>query len=233
MLSPTRFLIYINDLPDCIRNDSSIFADDSTVYAIGLRNNKESTALSLSADLPEQAASWAKTWGMLFSAEKSDVLTIAGKSKDHAETDVNMKRISMDGVLFPVYQKHKHLGVQINNRLSWSDHVDELYTACARKISICCASCGSEEGFKQMSHKDLYWVHSSSLGIPVRMCFFCFFLDGGGSKSTLCRLHERFCRRHQARLPSLEKRFKYLTLVLFFKITNGLCPTYLSELLTH
>ena len=35
----TLFLIYINDLPDCIRNDYSIFADDSTVYAIGLHNN--------------------------------------------------------------------------------------------------------------------------------------------------------------------------------------------------
>ena len=85
------------------------------MYAIGLPNNKESTALSLLADL-SKAAWWAKTWGMLFSAEKSDVLTIAGKRKDHRETDVNMERTSMDGVLIPVCQKHKHLGVQINNR---------------------------------------------------------------------------------------------------------------------
>ena len=57
---------------------------------------------------------------MLFSAEKSgvDVLTIAGKRKDHPETDVNMERISMDGELVPVCQKHKHLGEQINNHLS-------------------------------------------------------------------------------------------------------------------
>ena len=135
VLGPTLFLIYINDLPDCIKNDRSIFADDSTVYAIGLPNNKESTALSLSANL-SKAAWWAKTLGMLFSDEKSEVLTIAGKTKDHPETDVNMERISMDGVLVPVCQKHKHLGVQINNRLSLSDHVDELYTACARKIGM-------------------------------------------------------------------------------------------------
>ena len=63
--------------------------------------------MSLSTDL-SKAAWWANTWGMLFS-EKSDVLTIAGKRKDHPETEVNMERFSMDDVLVPVCQKHKHL----------------------------------------------------------------------------------------------------------------------------
>ena len=98
------------------------------------------TALSLSADL-SKAARWAQTWGMLFSAEKSDVLTI-GKRKDHPpETGMNMERISMDSVRVPVCQKHKHLGVQINNRLSWLDHVDELYCDGMSRLakSSCCA----------------------------------------------------------------------------------------------
>ena len=67
-----------------------------------------------------------------------------------------------------------------------------------------------------MSHKD-YTLD----GVPPLFEYECAIWSGG-STSKLCRLHERFCRRHQARLPSLEKRFKYLTQMMFFKTRNGL-----------
>ena len=37
---------------------------------------------------------------------------------------------------FPRVTTHKHLGVHINSRLSWQDHIDHVYTDCARKIGI-------------------------------------------------------------------------------------------------
>ena len=64
--------------------------------------------MSLSADL-SKAAWWAKTWGMLFSAEKSDFLTIAGKRKDHPETDVNRGKVELRG-------NTKHPGVRRQGR---------------------------------------------------------------------------------------------------------------------
>ena len=33
ILSPTLFLLYINDLPDNVIYDSAIYADDTTVYS--------------------------------------------------------------------------------------------------------------------------------------------------------------------------------------------------------
>ena len=33
ILSPTLFLLYINDLPDNVICDSAIYADDTTVYS--------------------------------------------------------------------------------------------------------------------------------------------------------------------------------------------------------
>ena len=119
-------------------------------------------------------------------------------------------------VLVPVCQKHKHLGVQINNRLSWSDHVDELYTACARKIGML------RFLRKRVLSKCLTKIY---IGYIRPRLEYARAIWSGGSTSKLCRLHERFCRRHQARLASLEKRFKYLTLVL--SRMAGLCPIYL------
>ena len=125
------------------------------------------------------------------------------KRKDHPETNVNMERISMDSVLVPVCQKHKHLCVQINNRLSGSDHVDDLYTARALKIRML------RSLWKRVSKKCFTKIYIGY--IRPRLEYACAIWSGG-STSKLCRLHDRFCRRHQARLPSQEKRFKYLTL---------------------
>ena len=72
VLGPTLFLIYINDFPSCIDNDVSIFADDTTVYTIGLPINQNATAISLTADL-NNADLWARIWGMLFNADKSEI----------------------------------------------------------------------------------------------------------------------------------------------------------------
>ena len=47
----------------------------------------------------------------------------------------------------------------------------------------------------------------------------------------LLKLQQKFCRQHQVQLPNLSNRFKFHTLTLFYKIRNGLAPTYLSEIL--
>ena len=86
---------HFNDLSDCIRIEGSIFAEDSTVYVIGLPNNRDPTPLSLSAAM-SKAVWWAQTWGMLFSAEKSDVLTI-GKRKGHHRGDEHEQGEDLNG----------------------------------------------------------------------------------------------------------------------------------------
>ena len=53
----------------------------------------------------------------------------------------------------------------------------------------------------------------------------------GGNTSKLLKLQQKFCRQHQVQLPNLSNRFKFHTLTLFYKIRNGLAPTYLSEIL--
>ena len=185
----------------------------------GLPNNEDSTALSFSADL-NKTAWWAKTWGMFFSAEKGDVLTIAGKRKDHPETDVNMERISMDGVLVPVCQKKQ-------TRWSANQQSPVVVGSCWRAVhDVCSKDWNAALPVEESFHECLTKIYIGY--IRPRLEYACAIWSGG-STSKLCRLHERFRRRHQARLPSLEKRFKYLTLVMFSKITNGLCPTYLSD----
>ena len=128
---------------------------------------------------------------MLCSDEKSDVLSIR-KRKGHLGTDVNMTRISMEGVLVHVCLKHKHIGVQFNNSLSWSDHIDELYTAaaCTRKIGMLC-SLRKRVSTLCLTQIDIRYIRPR--------LEYASAIWSGGSASKLCCLHQRFCRRHQER----------------------------------
>ena len=72
---------------------------------------------------------------MQINAEKSEHLTInAGKGP--VVSGNNEDRISMAGVLIPAVDSHRHLGLIINTHLTWTNHIDSVYTTCARKIGM-------------------------------------------------------------------------------------------------
>ena len=124
VLGPLLFLIYINDLPSHIKNDCSIFADDTTVDTMD--HDPRVSCTRITADL-DAAAGWAEKWGMLFSAEKSEHLHI-GKGSD--------SRVTMKGNLIPVVSHHRHLGVIFNNKLSWNDHIKAIHNTCSRMMGV-------------------------------------------------------------------------------------------------
>ena len=80
----------------------------TTVHAAS--SDSKLSCARISADL-EVAAEWADSWGMLFSAEKSEHLHI-GKATG--------QRVTMRGVPIPEVKHHRHLGLVMNNKLSWT-----------------------------------------------------------------------------------------------------------------
>ena len=84
----------------------------------------------LSKDL-NYAADWAAEWGMLFNAEKSEHLTISTR-----KSDIRSPHVTMNGTQVPQVTSHKHPGVNFNDRLSWNQHVDKVYTSYAQRIGI-------------------------------------------------------------------------------------------------
>ena len=68
VLSPLFFLIFINDIPEGIRSNIKIFADDTSIFSV-LKNNDRDTAI-LSEDL-NLISNWAFRWKMSFNPDHS------------------------------------------------------------------------------------------------------------------------------------------------------------------
>ena len=64
--------------------------------------------------------------------------------------------------------------------------------------------------------------------IRPRLDYACAIWSGDNTMK-LQKLQERFCRRHQVHMTPLGARFKYHTLVLFFKIKAKIFPSHLSS----
>ena len=71
VLGPLLFLIYINDLPDCVTSRIRLFADDCLIYR-EIHNPEDQLALQKEVDILEQ---WANKWGMQFNPSKCNILS--------------------------------------------------------------------------------------------------------------------------------------------------------------
>ena len=68
----TRRVLYVNDLPDWIKNDMRIFADDTKVWS-KIRGPKD--CIKLQADL-NQLQLWSDRWLLSFNPDKCKVMHI-------------------------------------------------------------------------------------------------------------------------------------------------------------
>ena len=92
--------------------------------------------------------------------------------------------VFMHGSYIPRVTTHKHLGVHINSRLSWQDHIDHVYTDCARKIGIL------RRLQRKLGSRALRKIFIGA--IRPRLEYACPVWSGGNT-SKLVKLQELFC----------------------------------------
>ena len=130
VLGPVLFVIYINDLPDHVKSDVKIFADDTKVFT---RSDIKENRVQLQEDL-DNLNEWSSNWKLRFHPEKCSVMRI-GRSE--VKTDYTMIGTNPNGekVIHTLKESksEKDLGVIIDNELSFKEHIATA-TAKANKI---------------------------------------------------------------------------------------------------
>jgi hypothetical protein len=77
VLGPILFVIYINDMPECVDAVAYLFADDTKQYK---EIKREEDSEKLQKDL-DSLQKWSDTWLLKFHSNKCKVMTVSSKKK--------------------------------------------------------------------------------------------------------------------------------------------------------
>ena len=129
ILGPLLFLVYINDLPDGLKSNTKLFADDTSLFTI-VKDTNESTNI-LNGDL-QLISSWAYKWKILFNPDpKKPAQEVLFSRKTRIE---NHPTISLNNI--PVERTfQKHLGLTLDEKLNFKQHVDSAISKVNKGIS--------------------------------------------------------------------------------------------------
>ena len=118
VLGPCLFLMYTNDIPDSIKSNIRLFADDTIMY---LTISTQDDCHALQSDLTKLEA-WEKEWLMAFNPDKCEVIRITKKKKPI------LHDYKLHGLTPQSAKNAKYLGVNISDDLSWTKHINQLTT---------------------------------------------------------------------------------------------------------
>lgn len=118
VLGPLLFLLYINDLPQYVSRDTSVrlFADDSALYR-KIKSPEDHTILQQDILSLQQ---WETDWSMNFHPEKCQLIQITTKRKPSNFI------YTIHNVIIGKIEDAKYLGININNKLSWNGHINNI-----------------------------------------------------------------------------------------------------------
>ena len=111
ILGPLLFLIYINDLPNELKSNAKLFADDTSLFTIVKDKNK--SANMLNNDL-RRISKWAYNWKMLFNPDPSkpaQEVVFSRKKKLQSHPTISLNNIQVERASYV-----KHLGILLDER---------------------------------------------------------------------------------------------------------------------
>ena len=232
VIGPLLFLVYINDLPDRVRSTVRLFADDTIMY---LTVQGDSDAATLQQDL-DSLAEWEDKWKMSFHPEKCSVLRITRNKTP------KIYNYTLHGHILKDETDSKYLGVTINNKLSWNNHIDNI----CRKGN---ASIGFLRRNLQISQPHIKAAAYTTLVRPQLEYAATVWDPYTKEKQKQIEMVQRraarfvynnYCRRasvtemlEKIGWRSLLQRRADIRLVMFYKCVHGLVAVSITENLEH
>ena len=118
MLGPILFLVYTNDLPDEVRSQICLFADNTALY---LTTESEDDSSALQTDL-HILSTWESRWNMEFNPSKCQVVHVTGTKGPVKKTNYVLHGQVLESVTSVRYLRVDY----ISSNLTWKSHVDRI-----------------------------------------------------------------------------------------------------------
>ena len=128
VLGPLLFLTYINDLPEYVSKGTHVilFTDDSAIYR---EIKSPSDYVILQRDI-KNLEKWEENWSMQFHPDKCQLLKVTNKRKP-SSYNYNIHNVEIQET-----DNANYLGVNVNNKLSWNKHIDNICSKGNRTINF-------------------------------------------------------------------------------------------------
>ena len=128
VLGPILFLIYINDLPECVKHSTvRLFADDCIIHRP--ITSYEDTLL-LQQDI-NSLRTWSTVWLMNFNVSKCYYVNVTQSTLNKISTEYYLHDCPLTKV-----DNCKYLGVVLQSDLNWKKHIDEKVTKANNTLAI-------------------------------------------------------------------------------------------------
>ena len=124
ILGPLLFIIFINDLPNSIKNHCMMFADDTKIFG--------NPGSSLQLDI-NRADEWAQKWKMKFNVNKCKVLHFNMGENNHYDYYMVDQHTMCKMTATP---QEKDIGVIFDNNLQFNSHITTTVNKCQQILSI-------------------------------------------------------------------------------------------------
>ena len=132
ILGPILFLIYINDLPNCLSfSKPRMYADDTHITYAG--SDLYLIQSSLSHDL-KKLSKWLVSNRLTLNATKTEFMLIG--SRQRLSTLSDTLEISIDNIPIEQVSSLKSLVIYIDENLTWHSHIDKLCEKTASAIGV-------------------------------------------------------------------------------------------------
>ena len=131
ILGPLLFSLYINDLPRCLEHCSiDMYADDTLIYCGD--KNTELIENRLNLDV-RNMTKWLQANKLILNPQKTEVMLLGTAQKLKKS---NPLKILISGQTIQQVHSHKHLGVVIDSKLNFSEHVTKVCNKINSSISV-------------------------------------------------------------------------------------------------
>src|SRR6056300_1248344 len=126
-------VLFINDIPRTVSEGSSIalFADDAKCYRTV---RCPSDCNYLQNDL-NSLYNWSVTWGLNFNLDKCVVMRTSRKRISSA-LSLTINPYIAGGHALEVVSSQKDLGVLVNNKLTWTSHIESIVAKANRMLGF-------------------------------------------------------------------------------------------------
>ncbi|KAL8603391.1 hypothetical protein ACOMHN_004242 [Nucella lapillus] len=221
-LGPLLFLCHINDLPDTVKSQVRLFADDCLLYR---EINSFQDHLQLQNDLC-QLETWASDWGMNFNPKKCFILGIQQSSNFiYTLCNTPLQHVS----------SNPYLGILFSNDLKWSTHIASTTKKASSTLGFLRRNL---HFFPQHCKKNAYLALIRPLLEYGCITWSPYLQQDINRLERIQRLSARFITNDYStrspgaitnmlstlELPTLQQRRRDLRLTFFYKVVEGLVP---------